>query len=504
MSKKSLRIAFFGSLLVLLAAPSLGQELSGPSGPPPGTQPAEAAPAPATAPAPAARPPHRGRHIRPAAAAPAATTLPPSDPDAPPRPPAGDAVLSTASPSDGVAAVVNDAIITEYDLRQRILLFVSTSGLQATPETIAKLRGQVLSQLETEQLQIQEARRKSITVSPTDVDKQLDRITTDNHMNKDQLAGLLAKGGVEMATLRAQIAVQIAWQKAVQDEFQDRVNITPSDVDAELARLSEGKDKTHYLVASIFLAVDNPDQEVKVQKDAQDIYAQLQAGAQFGTVARQFSQSPTAAAGGDLGWVHEGQLPPELDAALKTMQPGGLTPPIRSAGGYYILGLRERQEASNAHIPDPATVKPDGPLTVARLLFPVGPKPPKQLMDNVMKIAGQIHDHVQGCETLPKLAEQIHGLVYQDLAKMGLKITDLSPEIQAAIAKAGPGEATPPFVSPAGVELMVRCDKRAPVLTPYVVPSRQNVEEALFDQQITMLSRRYLRDLRRSANVEVK
>lgn len=505
MSKKTLRIAFFGSLLVLLAAPTLGQELSGPSGPPPGTQPADAATPPAATPAPDARPGRHGRRFaRPPAAAPATTPPPASDPDAPPRPPAGAAIQSESSPSDGVAAVVNDAIITEYDLRQRILLFVSTSGLQPTPETMAKLRGQVLSQLETEQLQIQEARRKSITVSPTDVDKQLDRITTDNHMSKDQLAALLAKGGVEMATLRAQIAVQIAWQKAVQDEFQDRVNITPSDVDAEIARLSEGKDKTHYLVASIFLAVDNPDQDTKVQKDAQDIYAQLQAGAQFGTVARQFSQSPTAAAGGDLGWIHEGQLPPELDAALKTMQPGGVTPPIRSAGGYYILGLRERQEGSNVHIPDPATQKPVGPLTVARLLLPIGPKPAKQLMDNVMKIAQQIHDHVQGCDTLPKMAEQIHGLVYQDLAKMGLKITDLSPEIQAAINKAGPGEATEPFVSPAGVELMVRCDKRAAVLTPFVVPSRQTVEEALFDQQITMLSRRYLRDLRRSANVEVK
>ena len=116
----------------------------------------------------------------------------------------------------------------------------------------------------------------------------------------------------------------------------------------------------------------------------------------------------------------------------------------------------------------------------------------------------QIREHVNGCDTLPKMAEQVHGLLYQDLAKMGLKLTDLSPEIQAAIAKAGPGEATPPFTSPAGLEMMVRCDKRAPVKTPWQAPTRRDVEEALFDQQITMLSRRYMRDLRRSANVEDK
>jgi peptidyl-prolyl cis-trans isomerase SurA len=87
---------------------------------------------------------------------------------------------------------------------------------------------------------------------------------------------------------------------------------------------------------------------------------------------------------------------------------------------------------------------------------------------------------------------------------MGLHISDLAPDIQAAIQKAGPGESTPPFKSPAGVELMVRCDKRAIVPTKYQPPTRQQVEENLFDAQITMLSRRYLRDLRRTANVETK
>jgi peptidyl-prolyl cis-trans isomerase SurA len=494
LSNRHLQIAFIGGLLAALAAPSLAQELSGPGAPPAGTQPTTAAAPPASAPAAAPTPsgPPPQPSTRPlgnsGAAADAAAAAPPPD----------------EHPEDRVAAIVNDAVITEYDLRQRILLYISTSNLLASPEIIAKLRGQILSQLETEQLQIQEARRKNITVSPTDVDKSIDRILKDNNLTKEQLTGLLEKGGVNMSTLRGQIAVQIAWQKAVQDEFQDRINITPADVDAELARLSEGADRPHFLVSSIFLAVDNPDMDAKVLKDAQDIYAQLQAGAQFGTVARSVSQSPTAAAGGDLGWVHQGQLPAELDNALQKMAQGGVTQPIRSTGGYYILGLRDRQEGINAKIPDPATLRPTGPLTVARLLLPLGPTPPKKYLENALKLAVQIHDHVNGCDTLPKMAEQVSGLVYQDLAKLGLHITDLSPEIQAAIAKAGPGEATPPFTSPAGVEMMVRCDKRAPEMHKFALPERRDVEEALFDQQITMLSRRYMRDLRRSANVEVK
>ncbi len=152
-------------------------------------------------------------------------------------------------------------------------------------------------------------------------------------------------------------------------------------------------------------------------------------------MARQFSQSPTAAAGGDLGWVYQGQLPAELDAELQKMEIGQVSEPIRSAGGYYIMGLRDKALGANVVLPDPATLKPVGPLTVARVLLPLPPNTPKAFQENAMKLAVQIHDHVSGCDGLPKVAEQVRGLVYQDLQKMGLKITDLSPDIQAAIAQ---------------------------------------------------------------------
>jgi peptidyl-prolyl cis-trans isomerase SurA len=501
LSRNIARIAVFGALLACLAVAAPAQNLPAP---PAGAMPPAAEPAPAQ-PRPGATLPA----ARPATSPPAATDAKPPVPDTRPSATGASADAAAAAPAetgsnDGVAALVNDAPITEYDLRQRILLFISTSGQQASADLVAKLRTQILTQLETEQLQIQEARRKNITVSPTDVDKSLDRITTDNHLTRDQLGELLKKGGVEMSTLRNQIAVQIAWQKAVSDEFQDRINITPADIDVEMARLNEGVNRTHFLVSSIFLAVDNPDLDAKVLKDAEDIHAQLQNGASFSTVARQFSQSPTAAGGGDLGWVYQGQLPSELDNALLKMEVGQVTAPIRSTGGYYMMGLRDRQEAANFVLPDPASLKPTGPLTVARLLLPVPPNAPKNYLDNVTKLAVQIHDHVNGCDVLPKMQEQIKGLVYQDIQKMGLKITDLSQEIQDAINKAGPGEATPPFRSPAGVEMMVRCDKKAPVKTKWALPNRQEVEENLFDQQITVLARRYLRDLRRQANVETK
>jgi peptidyl-prolyl cis-trans isomerase SurA len=70
------------------------------------------------------------------------------------------------------------------------------------------------------------------------------------------------------------------------------------------------------------------------------------------------------------------------------------------------------------------------------------------------------------------------------------------------MAHTEPGDIAPPFQSDAGVEIIVRCDKAVPKLTAFQMPSREAVEQELFETQITALSRQYLRDLRRSADVE--
>jgi peptidyl-prolyl cis-trans isomerase SurA len=241
-------------------------------------------------------------------------------------------------------------------------------------------------------------------------------------------------------------------------------------------------------------------------KSATDLESQLQNGAPFPSIARQFSQSPSAAEGGDIGWVHDGQLAPELNNALQKLPVGGVSPPIRSIGGYYILGLRDRQEPVGTKIVDPATLqKPEKPgyLPLARLLLPLPPKAPQKYVEGAMKAAVQIRQAIGNCQHLAKIAQSIKGSMYTNLGEM--KLSDLSEQMQAQLAKTQPGEPTEPFISIAGVEIIARCDKPLPKPTAaFIIPTRDEVERRLFQQQISMLARRYIRDLRREANVETR
>jgi peptidyl-prolyl cis-trans isomerase SurA len=440
---------------------------------------------PAPSPAPAAAPADQQASLAPDSTIDASTTARPED-------------------SDGIAATVNDESISDYELRQRIALYIATSGLHPSAEDMKRIRSQMLDRLEDEKIQLQEAVKNHITVSPVEVDKAVNGLLDQNHLTIQQLRNILTNAGASEVALRSQITAQLAWQKTVQDKYSDLVNISPAQVEAEVRRFADGASKPHFLVSEIFLPVTNPNQDAKVLQEAQSMNEQLKSGAQFSALAHQFSQNPAAAQGGSIGWVHEGQLSTELNNALVKMKPGEISPPIRGAGGYYILQLAQRMEPQGTKIEAPTTAptNADGSLPLARLLLPLGPSPAQDLVNQGMTAGNNIRNAFAGCDQLKALSEKMTGSVYVDLGNM--KPTDLSPEIQKALEQTHPGEATAPILSEAGVEIIARCDQKVEVQTAYVPPTREQVQEILFDQQISALAQRYMRDLKRDADVEVR
>ncbi len=410
-----------------------------------------------------------------------------------------------AHSADGVAAVVNDTLISTYDLRQRTSLYIATSGARApTDEQLKQIRDSVLKQLETERLQLLEAQKNDITVSAEDVDKAIDEIVNDNHLTMDQLKAVLGHAGVQISTLRAQIAAQIAWSKTVQGQYGDRVHVTKEEVAAEFGRIAAGKDKPHFLVSEIFESVDTPEQEPKVLKDMQGLETQLQQGGSFGTIARQFSQNPTAAHNGDLGIVLEGEVPAELYAALEKMHVGEISPPIRSVGGYYILALRDRQEGASTKVVEqaPVNTNPDV-LPLIRILLPIGSKPTQKLVEEAARAAGALRQNIPNCAAAPEVVKQMRGAQYFNLGPM--RLSELSEAMRTQIKNTPPGGISPPFESAAGIELVGRCDKAAPRAAGHFnMPTQDAVENQLFEDKMAVFSRQYMRDLRRTADVEAK
>lgn len=254
--------------------------------------------------------------------------------------------------SENIAVVVNKDAITRSDVNDRTTMIVGSSGLPNNAETRSRLRGQVVSGLIDEQIRLQEAERLELEVSESEINKGFSTLAQQNKMSYGEFRKVIENRGVPIHTMERQIASQIAWSKVVQARIRPQVNISDSDIDERLARLSRNIGKTEYLSAEVYLPVESPRKEAEVRSLAQKLSAQLREGnASFFRVAQQFSKAPGAPKGGDMGWVQEGQLEEKLDAALRKLQKGQASAPVKGANGYHIFFVREKRTITEGNIP---------------------------------------------------------------------------------------------------------------------------------------------------------
>lgn len=421
------------------------------------------------------------------------------------------------------AAVVNDLVISTYDLDQRVKLMMVTSGAQGA-DAAKKLRAQVLRQLIDELLQLQEAQKSKITIGAEDLEKSFKRIAQQNNITVDQIYKTLDENNISRTTLQNQIKADLAWQKLIQMRLAPRVTVSDEEVDNAFTVAQEASKQPQYLLSEIFLAVDTPSAEEQVKQNIQGIVTQIKSGANFAALARQFSQSATASSGGDMGWVTLGDLPEPVANQVKTIPPGGLSDPVRAPGGYYLIGLRQKRSAAGS-APAPqaapaaaATPQPEQKMkpviTLARFSVPLAQGSPKAKEEQVRQSAIEIFRAVNGCSTAGALAKS-RGAKFQLIGPVTVK--DLAPPFIEILKKTPNGRSTPPLRGANGIEMYVICEGgMRPAVTAgggggdqpsekgSAEVSKEDIENRLFNQELTMLARRYLRDLRRDATIEVK
>ena len=247
-----------------------------------------------------------------------------------------------------IVAVVNDDIITRYDLIARLGIALSSPGVQDTPEIRRRLGSQVLRTLIDERLQGQEARRLGVGVSEREIAQQMADIEKRNNLQPGGLVRYFRDNRLDIEALKEHLRVEVAWSKVLNRQVVPRVEVGVDEVNARLAERRAAVGSNEYVISEIFLAADDPSREEEVKAAAEGVAAQLRAGASFAGLARQFSQSSSAAVGGDLGRVRAGQFDPRLEDALASLAPNEVSAPIRVEGGFYILLLRERRVVEGA------------------------------------------------------------------------------------------------------------------------------------------------------------
>jgi peptidyl-prolyl cis-trans isomerase SurA len=426
----------------------------------------------------------------------AALAQPTAEPSAPTATPISAPAPARSAPrpnlSGGVAALVNDDVISTYDLGQRALLLIVTSGVPATAENMPQIQEEALRSLIDEHLQLQELHKLekeqkfSIVADDEEVNDALRQLAKDNNSTLEELKRDFAKVGLDMQTLREQLRAQISWNRMISGRYSTRVRVGSDQIAMALQRMKQAADKPHYQISEIFIDASRAGGLTEAANGAQQLITQIQQGAPFAAVARQFSSAPTAAAGGDMGWVAATELPSEISHAVDQMRPGEISQPIPVNDGVYIVQLRDRRAGGTSTT-----------VSLKQAAVRLAADAPADKVAAAQKTLEAFSTSGATCADLESKAAAFPDIVAGDLGESN--VNDLSADFRSAADSLAPNQFSMPIRTPVGLHLLMVCARHESHAKD---PTREEVENRLFAQQMSMLSRRYLRDLRNSATIE--
>ena len=384
----------------------------------------------------------------------------------------------SAQNAEGVAAIVNDKVISTFDVRQRATMLLLFANLQPTPELLERARSQALRDLVDEQLQLGEAAKFDINVTGDAIDRRMTDMAQRSESTLDDLTNDLARSGVSVTTLRNQVRAEIAWQRLIAGMYGSRVRISERDISETQQRIAANARRPQYEMSEIFLPADTPEEFNQMEQGAMRLLEQMQQRAPFPLVARQFSQSPSAAAGGDLGWISATELAPELRPIAERLQPGQVSLPVRTQNGVYIIAMRNRREGI-----------PEGAASIVSLRQVSVPVARSNALDRIRRRAA-------GCADLESDIRGIQGASVLDL---GQTIeAELSTDIRTRLEGVPIGGGSTIVTNGEQANVIMLCARET---GGAAIPDRQQIEDRLREAELSMLAERYLRNLRREATI---
>jgi peptidyl-prolyl cis-trans isomerase SurA len=410
---------------------------------------------------------------------------------------------TTSKPLDRIVAVVNDEVITQVELQARVQIAEQQLRRQKiTPPARDVLTRQVLERMIVDRAQLQLAKETGVRVDDATVNAAIARIAEQNGATLPAFRERLEREGISFARFREDVRDDITMARLRDREVDSRIQIAEGEIDNFLAaQAGVEAGATEYNIAQILLRVPeavSAQRIEEIRKRAEDLLAQLKAGADFARLAASYSAGPEALSGGELGWRTAERLPTLFLDAVKDLKPGELAPIVRSPGGFHVLKLVGKRNAVEGRL----ATGPVQQTRVRHILLRVSDLTPEP---EVRRRLQDLRDRVvRGGQDFGQLA-RLHS-VDPSATRGGdlgwLYPGDTVPEFERAMNQLKPGEVSEPVQTPFGWHLIQVVERRTEE-SP-LERNRLAARQALRDRKADEAYQEWLRQLRDRTYVEYR
>jgi len=402
---------------------------------------------------------------------------------------------------DRIVAVVNDDVVLASELAgemARTRARLERNDRDVPPDSV--LRQRLLEQLVMQQIQLQRAERAGIEVDKATVNEALRNMADQYGTDLAGLRQRLADDGIDFKRLRADVRDQLIVSRLRQREVASQVQISDDQIAQALERMEKASTRrTEYKLRHILIAVPAEAESAEVadaRDKAQQVVAQLRADdADFAATATRVSDGPQALSGGDLGWRSATSLPDLFLDALRELEPGAVSEPLRSPNGFHVVKLVERRGGQSQSITE---VRARHILVREEGEADAGSANPRQRLAN-------LREQLRAGAAFGDLARR-----YSDDQSSARKGGDLgwigpgemTPAFQKVLDSLDPGTISEPFRTPYGWHLVEVLERR----------QRQDVEQyrrakarrALYQREVEQEAQRWRQRLRDQAYVDLR
>ncbi len=406
----------------------------------------------------------------------------------------------TLIPLDRIAAIVNNDVITEIELRQRIhqtAINLRRQNIALPP--IANLRQQILERMILERIITQRAKETGLRIDDQMLNSAIEQIAYKNNLTVPQLQQHLEKDGISFRSFQNEIRNELMTQRLRERDVDDAIKIPESEID-QYIKEQMGPDKLrNYHLARIVVALPEritQDKLLLAQQKANDILNQARSGADFGQLAAKYSQGPEAMNGGSMGWKTGNRLPVILFESVKGKTKGDIVA-LRTPNSFQIIKVLDTKESAGG-ISD---VKVQQTHVRHIMLRPTDVTPEKVVVSRLKEIKEKLDRGDSDFATLARLySADPSGTRGGDLG--WLYPGESHPDMEKHITSLKKGDISEPVKTPYGWHIFQVLDRR--IQSGINDRIRMQAREALREQKLQDAAIDWERKLREEAYVDIR
>jgi len=233
--------------------------------------------------------------------------------------------------------IVNNKSITNYEIKQRLLLSTKINKITTKQSLEQKQlqQDQLINSLIEEELIRQNAHKLNITASDEDIKNFIAQTANKQHKTAQQWQKYLSKNNVDLAIYRKYVQSQILWFKIIEQRIKPKIQVSNLEMQEMLEQNKAHKFITKFLLAEIVIANNHQNQSAFMQ----NLYQQLISGANFVTLVKQFSIDESAKKNGLIGWFSQNDLNKKIYNSIENLQINDYSLPLQIGDNWYIFKI---------------------------------------------------------------------------------------------------------------------------------------------------------------------